>query len=95
MKIKSAITCMAAILLIVTVCGNSPRVIQGTVSAIQAENQTLIVTDERAPNQNYTFSLSGTDMEGTPAVGDKVRVSYTEENGHLKAIRIMNLGKMQ
>jgi hypothetical protein len=84
-----------AILLIGIGCGNAPKVMQGTVSSYQAESHTLIVKDERPPYQDYTFNIQDADMGGAPASGDKLRISYRDENGSLRAIRIMNLARTE
>jgi hypothetical protein len=95
MKSSIAALILLGFLLAGANCGDAPKVIQGTVSEYQAESHTLVVKNEREPYQDYSFSVDGSDMGEAPAVGDKIRVAYREENGRLKAIRVMNLARVE
>jgi hypothetical protein len=73
-------------------CVKAPEVVQGTVVSFdQAPAPSVVVRDERAPNAELRFALEGCEIGADPVPGDEVRVAYLEENGALRALRVMNL----
>lgn len=84
------ISCM---FLVTVHCGGSPKVIQGTVASYDAETKVLVIKDEHEPYAELTISLMESEVGKEPAVGEKIRVSYRDTDGQLKALRVMNLAK--
>ena len=76
---------------VVAGCGVPPVVVQGTVSAYDAQANTVTVRDELAPNAELVLSLAGAEIGSAPNPGDVVRVAYRDQSGQLTAIRLMNL----
>jgi hypothetical protein len=80
-----------ALLALVAGCGAPPRVVQGTVMSYDAESKTLVLKDEQEPRSDAAYSLAGAEAGAQPQAGDIVRLSYRDEGGHQKVIRVMNL----
>jgi hypothetical protein len=81
-------------LLAVTAC-SKPLVLQGTVVSYDTQTKILIVTDERAPNRNFTFSIKNAEIGVEPAPGDLVRLAYRDQGGTLLAHRVMNMTRQK
>jgi hypothetical protein len=76
-------------------CENPPKVLQGTVVSYEAASKTLVVKDERQPQQGLVFSLQGAEIGADPVVQDEVRIAYKDEGGQLVATRVMNLTRQK
>ena len=82
------------VLLVLTAC-SKPLVLQGTVVSYDTQSKILVVTDERAPNRNFTLSIKNAEVSAEPAPGDMVRLAYRDQGGTLLAHRVMNMTKQK
>ena len=76
-------------------CGDPPKVVQGKVRTYDAAAQSLVVRDERAPEQDVAFSLEAAELGAEPQTDDVVRVAYREAGGRHIATRVMNLTRQK
>lgn len=72
-------------------CGEAPRVVQGAVVSYEASSQTLVMKDETRPGVTLRVSLVGAEVGAEAAPGDTVRVAYREIGSRPVAIRVMNV----
>jgi hypothetical protein len=81
--------------LLAAACVNPPNVAQGTVARYDAASKTLVVKDERQPQQELVVSLEGAEIGADPVAQDEVRIAYRDEGGRLVATRVMNLTRQK
>jgi hypothetical protein len=92
MRGLSLIVCGALCAALSVGCIQAPSVIQGTVVRVDGGGSgSMVVRDERPPNQEVTLSLAGCEIGADPHAGDEVRVAYVERDGGHVALRVMNL----
>jgi len=91
MKVLFYLFIFAATIAFVIGCGSGPLVIQGSVTAVDIDNHSLVIRDELPPHGELILSIAKADYGSVPHVGDRVRISYREADGKLNAIRIMAL----
>jgi hypothetical protein len=82
-------------LLMALSCASPPAVVQGKVVQSNPEIQTLLVSDETAPEKVLEISIAGADIGAEPNPGDVVRVAYHTKDGKLIATRIMNISRQK
>jgi len=74
---------------------NPPAVVQGTVVSYDVPARSIVVRDDNPPNAELVISAANADIGAEPAAGDVVRIAYRDENGFLRATRVMNLTRQQ
>ena len=72
-------------------CGDRPVVIQGTVASLDEPAHTLVLRDERKPDQELVLSFGEAEINSPPRVGDLLRVAYHTREGRNLATRVMNI----
>jgi len=72
-------------------CNDPPKVIQGTVTAIDPAGKTVSMSDELAPEAVVTFAMEKAKIGATPEVGDLLRIAYRVTDGRNMAHRVMNI----
>ena len=94
-RVAVVLTLCASIALLISACGNPPKVVQGIVVKYDSASKTLVLKDEKQPDQELAFSLAGAEIGADPAEQDEVRLAYREQGGSLVAIRVMNLTRQK
>ncbi|MBI5498803.1 MAG: hypothetical protein HY907_01060 [Deltaproteobacteria bacterium] len=70
-----------------------PKVVQGTVVAVEEGAHGIVVRDELPPNAELRFDLAEAELNAKPEPGDVVRIAYDEDGTTLRATRVMRLPK--
>jgi len=77
----------------VTGCIDGPKVVQGTVASYDPAGKVVVVNDETRPGQTMELSLEGAEIGAAPVAGDTVRIAYRDQDGKLRATRVMNISR--
>jgi hypothetical protein len=78
--------------LTLTACYDDVKVVQGTVTAVDAGGRALAVRDERPPHATSTF---GGVSVAAVTQGDLVRLAYRDLADGKQVVRLMNLTRHQ
>ncbi len=76
---------------LLSACGEAPRVIQGAVVRYEPSSQILVMQDETKPGVTLRLSLVGAEVGGQTVPGDIVRVAYRDTGSGPVATRVMNV----
>jgi hypothetical protein len=95
LRIVVVLTVCTSVALLAAACGNPPKVVQGIVAKYDPASHTLVLKDEKQPEQELVFSLEGAEIGAEPVEQDEVRLAYREEGGRLVATRVMNLTRQK
>ncbi|MGA9750467.1 MAG: hypothetical protein WBS54_01625 [Acidobacteriota bacterium] len=89
----------AALLLVALLavgCVPTAPVVQGKVTAVSADGRQVSVQNESQPGEPaVTFDVAQAEIGSEPAVGDEVRVVYSDRGGAHVALRLMNITRQQ
>ncbi|MBI5478883.1 MAG: hypothetical protein HY906_08510 [Deltaproteobacteria bacterium] len=83
-----ALAAAATLAATATACYDDVKVVQGTVTQVEAAASTIAVKDERAPNATVSYRLT---EPATVATGDLVRVAFRDGADGKQVVRLMNL----
>ncbi len=80
------------ILSLFAACVPQAPIIQGEVVAQDETKKTITVRDEENSSaEPIVLDASGAEVGTWPAVGDRVRIVYEEQDGKNCALRVMNM----